>query len=261
MPNADSPFNAVVGLGALKAEFRGGRSKWISLTLGGLGLVVAPASVLLAAYLGYAAYSRHGLARLGDVLPAPLLVGTVALVVGVAAAFEAWRLWPLAACLYEDGFALNSRRGLQMVHWNQVEAVWQSVTRHYTNGLYTGTTHVYTVQTKDKVKLVLDDKLRKVEDLGRGIQHGASNALFPAYVQALQAGQRLDFGPLGLDQNKLYSGNKAVAWSDIKAIKIQKGVIAIKKDKGWFNWASVTVPHIPNFFIFVEIASRLTKVE
>lgn len=64
-----------------------------------------------------------------------------------------------------------------------------------------------------------------------------------------------------LDKQKLYTGNKELPWDEIKAISINKGTISIKKDKGWFSWASVTVPQISNFFIFVEIVSRLTKVE
>jgi len=38
-------------------------------------------------------------------------------------------------------------------------------------------------------------------------------------------------------------------------------LISVKKDKGWFNWATVTVPQIPNFFIFYELIGRFTKIE
>ena len=260
--DANSPFSSVVGLGAFKSEYRIGRVKYVSLTFGVLGLMAAPIALLVGAALAYDAYTKHGLARLADALPVPLLVALVAFVIGVAALAEAWRLWPIAARLYEDGFAFYSRRGLQVVQWSQVESVLQSVTRHYTNGVYTGTTHLYTVQTRDKTKVLLDDKLgKKVEELGRAIQMGASNALFPGYVHALQSGERLQFGPLGLDQNKLYTANKEIAWGEIKAIRISKGVISVKKDKGWFSWTTVTVPRIPNFFIFWELISRLTKVE
>jgi len=89
---------------------------------------------------------------------------------------------------------------------------------------------------------VLDNKLPGIEQLGNEIVKGSSIALFPRYWQALQSGQRLTFGPLALDKQGLYSGNKSLQWSEIKAIKIQQGVISVKKEGGWFNWASVTVP-------------------
>jgi hypothetical protein len=259
--NPNSPFISVLGLGRLKSEHPTPKGKWASLVFGILVMLAAPIFVLLALFLGYDAYSRHGLAQVGDAVIIPLIVAGIAFIVGALILWEAWRTWPLAAALYEEGFALNSRKGLQQVRWDQIAAIWQSVTKHYYNGVYTGTTHIYTIHTKDKVKIVLNDKLSKVEDLGRAVQLGVSNALFPNYVRALQSGQRLTFGPLALDAAKLYSGSKEVAWGDIKAIKINQGIISIKKEKGWFNWASVTVPQIPNFFIFLEIVSRLTKVE
>ncbi len=259
--NDNSPFTAVLGLGRLQSQHPVKKNKWASLIVGLLGVLSAPALGLLALFLGYDAYTRHGLARVDNAVTLPLLLAGAALVIGALALWEAWRRWPVAAALYEDGFAYNQRKGLQQTRWDQVEAVWQNVTKHYYNGIYTGTTHVYTVRTQDQTKFVLDDKLQKVEDLGRAVQQGASNALFPRYIQALQSGQRLNFGPLGLDREKLYSGNKELPWSEIKAIKVDRGTISVKKEKGWFSWASVTVPQIPNFFIFLEIVSRLTKVE
>jgi hypothetical protein len=66
---------------------------------------------------------------------------------------------------------------------------------------------------------------------------------------------------LALDREKLYSGKKELRWDEIKAIKIEKGQISIRKDKAWLNWASASVPQIPNFFIFYDLIGRLAKVE
>ena len=48
---------------------------------------------------------------------------------------------------------------------------------------------------------------------------------------------------------------------DIKAIKISQGIISVRKEGGWFNWATVTVPQVPNFWVFLDLVSRFTKVE
>jgi hypothetical protein len=261
LKNPNSPFLAVVGFGAVKSEHPSKGNKWLAVIVGGLFMVAAPLFLLLALFLGYDAYTRHGLMRVDNAVLIPLIVAVVAFFLGALGLFNAWRNWSLAAVLYDEGFALNRRQGLQALRWNQIASVKQAVTKHYYNGIYTHTSHIYTVETKDKTRIQLNDQLAKVEDLGQAVQHGASNALFPEYVATLNSGQRLTFGPLSLDAQKLYSGNKELPWSEIKAIKINKGVISVKKEKGWFNWASVTVPQVPNFFIFLEIASRLTTVE
>ncbi len=259
----DTPFHSVIGLGAFKGEYKSaGRQRYLSLIIGLICLFLGPALLLLSAWLAYDAYNNRGLVGVGEVIILPLVFAALAFFIGIAILLSAWRNWKLAAALYENGVALNTRRGLQQAAWHDVAAVWQAVTRHYTNGIYTGTTHVYTVQTSTGEKLVFDDRLGKqVEQLGQAIQSGVTNALYPRFWQGLQNGQRLSFGPLALDREKLYSGKKELRWDEIKAIKIEKGQISVRKDKAWLNWASASVPQIPNFFIFYDLIGRLAKVE
>lgn len=254
-------FASVVGLGAFKAEYPVSQSRWTSLILGILLTVVGPALAVIGIYVGATAYFDYGWRRIDNSGAYIWLIGgAIALVLGLLCLWEAWRRWPLIAALYENGFALNGHGGVTQIRWDQIEAVWQNVTRHYTNGIYTGTTHTYTIKT-DTAKLSVDDKYQKVEELGQAIQRGAANALFPKYLQALKSGQRLSFGPLALDAQKLYSGKKELIWKEIKAIKIEKGYIHIKKEKGWFNWSTVTVPQVPNFFVFYTLIREFCKVE
>jgi len=260
---SDSPFQSVIGLGALKSEFRNTRrARYVNLVFGLIAIGLGPVLVLVAAWLGYDTYNTRGLTRVDDVIILPLCFAAGAFGVGALLLFNTWRNWGVAAALYENGVALNSRGGVRQAVWHDVEAVWQAVTRHYTNGVYTGTTHAYTLRTNAGEKLVFDDRLGKqVEQLGEGIQRGVTNALYPKYWQALQNGQRLSFGPLAMDREKLYSGKKELRWDEIKAIRIVKGQISVRKDKAWLNWASAAVPAIPNFFIFYDLIGRLTKVE
>jgi len=261
-PQPESPFSSVVGLGPLKSEhLLAGKGKWLSLVVGVVCLLAVPALGLLALYLIYTDYNRRGSLHMFDSAIAPLVAAGIALLIAVPTLFSVWRNWTLAAALYENGFAYTDRKGLQQTRWEQIEAVWQNVTKHYYNGIYTGTTHLYTVQAQGNVKIKLDDRLAKVEELGKEIQRGAANTLFPRYWQALQSGQRVTFGPLALDSQGIYSGKKTLSWEEIKGIKIDRGVISVKKEKGWFNWATATVPQIPNFYIFYELIGRLTKVE
>ena len=259
----NSPFNAVTGLGALKASYAyANRSKWSTLITGLVFLGGAGALVLLAIYLGVDAYINFGPVRVDNAIIWPLVLSLISLVIGVLVVISAWRNWPLAAALYEGGLAFNNRGGLQQVRWNEITSVLQNVSRHYTNGVYTGTTHVYTIVGTAGQKIVLDDRLGKqVEELGREVQTNSIEHLFPRYWQSVQAGQKVAFGPLALDQNKLYAGKKELAWSEVKAVRIKNGVISIQKDKGWLQWASASVPQIPNFFVFYALIGRFAQVE
>ncbi|MEP7356471.1 MAG: DUF6585 family protein [Anaerolineales bacterium] len=263
MNPTDSPFASVIGLGALKGEYApNSRGRWVAVILGGLMLAAAPVLLLVAAYIAYSNVTNFGMLRLWRNLPLPLIGAAVVGLIGVLALFNSWRNWRLAAALYENGVAYVGQKGITQVAWPDVTAVWQRVTKHYTNGVYTGTTHSYTLQTNTGEKIVLDDRLgKKVEELGTAVQAGVTNTLLPRYWQSLQTGQRLNFGPLGLDREKLYAGNKELRWTEIKAIKINKGMVSVRKDQAWLNWTSVTVPQIPNFFVFFELVGRFAKIE
>ena len=261
--SSNSPFASVMGLGPLQSEHRPSAfNRWANLIAGFLFIGAGPALLLVAAYLYIDTYTRFGLLRANDSgFWLPLICGVIAAPIGLWALYSAWRNWPLAAALYEGGFAYNDRKGLKQVRWDDIYAVWQSITKHYTNFVYTGTTYHYTIQLRDKSRIVLDNKFPKIENLGKAITVGAANTLFPRYVAALKSGQRVNFATLAMDVTGLYSGNKALKWDEIKAIKINQGIISVKKEGGWFNWASVTVAQVPNFWIFYDLISRFTKVE
>ncbi len=261
--NPDSPFASVIGLGTRKAEYSAaGRGRWAPVVFGVLMLAAAPVLLVVAAYVAYTDMTTRGTLRMWENAPLPLIFGLGAGFLGIIVLFSAWRNWRLAAALYENGVAVMGQKGLQQFAWADVTGVWQQVTKHYTNGVYTGTTHRYTVQLNTGEKIVLDDRLgKKVEELGNAVQTGVTNTLFPRYWQSLQTGQRLEFGPMALDREKLYAGKKELRWDEIKAIKLDKGVMSVRKDKAWLNWSTVAVPQIPNFFVFLEMVGRHAKIE
>jgi len=263
MNDPNSPFASVIGLGTFKGEYKNtGRGRVVRVIIGVLLLLATPALLIVGVFVAYNTYNNQGLYAVPGNVAVPVLFALIALVLGASMVISAWRNWNVAAALYENGVAYQTRTGVQQVSWSDVTAVWQRITRHYTNGVYTGTTHVYTIQTNTGQKIVLDDRLGKqIEELGGAVQRGTATALYPRYWQSLQNGQRLDFGPLGMDNQKIYAGKKELRWDEIKAVKINKGVISVQKDKAWLNWSTVAVPQVPNFLIFYDLVGRFTKIE
>jgi hypothetical protein len=192
----------------------------------------------------------------------PAALGVLLLLSGIWLLFDMARNWKTAAAVYEQGLALHEPTGLRQFRWDAVDEVRQSVTKYYRNGVHTNTLYVYTVRTNDGQTLKFNNRFAQIEALGNAIQRNVSAALLPRYVQTLNSRQRLSFGPLAIDRQGLYAGNKSLPWAEIEAIKIQNGTIAIKNVAGdWYNWAPVELAHVPNFWVFYEIVSHLTKME
>ncbi len=252
-----------MGLGAFMSEHTPSTTRRITnLLFSAAAILAAPLLCGLAGWMAYDAYNRYGLNRVDDSgALVPLIFGVILLALGAWGLFNAIRNWALGVALYEGGFALKDRQGVKQVRWNDIDAVWQNITNHYRYGIKVSTTYLYTIQLNDKTKIALDNKYPKIGDLGKAISIGTANALLPKYIASIKSGQRISFGPLSLDLKGIYLGNKSLTWQEIKAVKIAQGIISVKKEGGWFNWATVTVPQIPNFFVFYELVSRFTKVE
>lgn len=256
-----SPFLSIFELGAEQSEHPVKLlNKWGTAILGVL-LVGAGIAAFLVGLIGaLSEISKDFGSALGTAC-LPGIIALAALALGGWCLYAAWNNWGSAAAVFDRGLAVAHFEDVRQIPWAEINAVWQEITKHYTNGIYTGTTHKYTVQLPDDTKYKFDDKYKDVETLGKAIQTNVTNALYPKYVAALKAGSRLEFGPLALDYNKIYSGKKELTWDDVKSVRVQGGYISVKKDKGWFKWAGASVPQIPNFFIFYALLKNFTSVE
>lgn len=257
----EAPFAGVSSLGPLVSEHRGsGASKWVGIVLGGLSLLGALGCVL-GAGLGVLEQLSRRRPDIVSALVGPLVGLAICLPLAALFFWLAYRNWRLAAALFDEGFAYYDRKGLRVVRWDDIELVYQNIIKRYVNGVYAGTMHTYTAHLRDGAKVVLDDRIRNVEALGSALVKTSAVRLLPRYAQALQAGQRVSFGPLALDPQGLYAGKKALAWTEIKAVKLERGILSVAKEGKWLSWTSATVPQIPNFYVLMTLLGRFTRVE
>lgn len=147
----NTPFTSVIGLGAIKAEYR------LPMQFKRTALVICVPFFMVALVL---------MTTLD-----PIVVG-VALLFGAAGTFQAhriWRDWPLAAAVYENGFAYYTRQGLKQFRWDHIQAVQHQVVQDDRPS-----THIYTIQTYSSEALVLDARLPT--ELGEAIQMAVSTS-------------------------------------------------------------------------------------
>lgn len=159
--------------------------------------------------------------------------------------------------VYAGGLVSTTRRGSDSFRWDQISATWQQVTRHTTNGIPSGTTHIYTIQREDGRKAIFNDALSHVEQLGKTIQQQTFQHLFPRAVTSYMAGESLNFGKLTINQQGVSNGKELIPWGDVKQVQLNQGVISISKQGRWFKWSNVTVAQTPNVFVFLQLVSHI----
>jgi hypothetical protein len=182
--------------------------------------------------------------------------------IGVAGFLWCMSLLTLKVILHEGGIAHMRHGKRRLISWNDIKNVWQQITEHYTNGVYTGTSYMYTLELEDGSRFVYTNAmLQHVEKLGNVILHHTSEAIFPLALRDYDKGEIVDFGPLGVSQEGLHYGKSLLDWDEITAVKIKAGYISVGKRGKWFNWCNIAAASIPNLLVFESLVNQIVGIE
>jgi hypothetical protein len=259
----DAFTTRVIGMGAPKRYFpvrnmnRAGSLVISFILLGGSVLVF-----LYGLYVTYAAYQQHGPVMIDEKLTVPALIAFILFLLGLAAGWTAYVNWNKGAAVYEHGFAVRDRHGVQTWRWEDVVSLTAAVTRHYTNGIYTGTTHVYKLLNRQDQRLVLSDIYAKVEELAKDIQEGIYPILYNRAAQQYNTGERLVFGPVAISKGGIEMGKKTFPWTEVRQVSIQRGILKVSpKGGGWFSGARLSASVIPNLNVLLNIVNQVVGLK
>lgn len=262
-PQVPEAFISVIGLGASRGCFPAKKSSlWGNLIF----FIVLLAGSFLVAVFGvydtYIAVQQHGPAMIDDKLFGPLGIAFILFAIALLLGWSAFNNWKKGVVIYDRGFAYNDRKGIQIWRWEDVVSMTSAITRHYTNGIYTGTTHVYTLFDRQNKRLVLADSIGKIEDLAKDIDGNIFPLLYSRASDQYNAGQALVFGPVAISKMGIVIGKKTYPWTDVKEVSIQKGILRVsKKDGGWFSGATASASVIPNLRVLLTIIHQVVGLK
>ncbi len=262
-PQIPEAYLSVIGLGAPRGYFPvKGWNRWGGLIFFFIFLVGAVLVFSLGVYDTYVAYQSNGPAMIDDKLTGPLVIAVILFALGLLAGRGAYANWNKGVAAYERGFAYNDRKGLQIWGWENVVSMASAITRHYTNGIYTGTTHMYTLYNRQNQRLVLSDTIGKVEELAQHIDQNIFPLLYGRTADQYNAGQAIVFGPVAISKMGIAIGKKTYPWTDVQEVSIHQGILKVsKKDGGWFSGASAAASTIPNLRVLLTIIQQVVGLK
>jgi hypothetical protein len=257
-------FSSVFGLGGaievypLKKANRIGNIVGMIIFFGGAAL-----AFLYGIYNTYIRWQKFGSAVILKSITGPLMIAFVLFLLGLLVIWSFYSNAKKAAVLYENGVAYSDRKGMRAWRWDEINSMTVAVTKHYTNGIYTGTTHVYTLIKKDGEKFVLNDTIADVEQLAGKIGEKIYPLLYHEYADAFNAGKPLLFGPVKISKaGGIQIGKKQYSWSEIAEVGIRKGILSVKKkDGGWFSGATAMASAIPNLQVLLAIIHQVVGLK
>ncbi|MFN8478264.1 MAG: DUF6585 family protein [Kouleothrix sp.] len=238
----------VYQLGTPTATYQPKPIRQITSRVGGVVMVILGIGIV---FFDMAQYHPTGFFVLGGLL----------LALGLWAFWTSIRQRGMQVQVFPDGLAYTARGATEVVRWDDVSEVLQQVTKHYTNGVYTGTTHVYTLRRAGKPELKFNDALQNVEQLGTTIQEETYKRLLPRAIAAYNDGATLHFGKLSVSKQGLSNSKETLPWAGIKGVKLEKGIISVSKEGKWLNWASASVAQTPNIFVFTALVDAIVGIK
>ena len=262
-PQIPEAFNSAIGLGNSRGYFPvKGLKRWGSLVIFLILLSGALLVFLFGVYDTYMAWQQHGPAMIDDKLTGPLVISFILFAFGLLAGWSTYANWNKGVAAYERGFAYNDRKGIQIWRWEDVVSMKTAITRHYTNGIYTGTTHIYTLYNRLNQRLVLADSFVKIEELAKNIDQSIFPLLYGRAADQYNAGQTIVFGPVAISIAGIAIGKKTYPWTDVKEVSIHQGILKVsRKDGGWFSGASAAASSIPNLRVLLGIIDQVAGIK
>ncbi len=174
--------------------------------------------------------------------------------------------------LYENGIEIEKNHAVKTVVWEQIESIRGKVRSFYSRlqigslitvrKYYDRTTHSYQIRLKDGREIVLDDQIREVWELGEKLEAIITKKMFPGALAALEAGERMTFGPIHISNDMLRQANGQVyGWREIENVRIRHNRLIVRRVDGFQeDEVGPYVWKIPNVQLLVDLSAQMMNV-
>ncbi|AKU97349.1 hypothetical protein AKJ09_04013 [Labilithrix luteola] len=170
--------------------------------------------------------------------------------------------------LFERGVVFTNYRGGQTLLWEDITAVYWEQFSHRTDvalGLEVTThrTAKLTIVPRFGKHVVVDERFPRHVELAAVIRDAAGEAMLPRHEAALMRGERIFFGPVGIDRWGLHTAQAAYPWEIVAAVRWEPDGPSAWYSVYGTNHARLTTlsaSAIPNGIIFQIILERLGKL-
>lgn len=159
-----------------------------------------------------------------------------------------------AVLLYEQGFVHRSRRGEEVFAWQDINDVWEKVTRYrkgFADSLsMDNTDREYTVDRNDGRRIVLKEFV-DIKVLGPAVAEQVARRWLPWVVGELAAGRSVWLGHVGLTPEGLQYGQAVVPWPQA-TLAVNNGVLVVS-GRPW-----LPTHQIPNFRVVPAVVAHMS---
>ena len=150
--------------------------------------------------------------------------------------------------VYAEGLIVQQKGHVEIVLWNQIDAVWQSTIRSYT------------VRRNDRKIFWFSGELTHVQQLGEKIRQRVTRYQLPELLTRYRNGETILFGQLGMNQQGLRWKTHILPWSQFKTYQAKQGRLYFYRKESRLAWKVVPIASIPNVLVLLSLLQVQTHV-
>jgi hypothetical protein len=158
---------------------------------------------------------------------------------------------------FENGFVVADANGpVHAFRWDTL-TLYQAITVRYAYGVRVATNYEYRLIKPDRSEVKLTEFYEKPDEWGSLIQQQITRVQLPMSLARLQRREDLDFGPIVVNAGGITQGRKSMTWAEVQEIKVESGILHIRKAGKWLNWSGPAFQRIPNAYLLIGVVRTM----
>jgi hypothetical protein len=159
----------------------------------------------------------------------------------------------LCFLVFRDALVKVHRGRLTILPWKELKHVWIEPT---------GGGRKFTVTTTAGAKVRFHYEIRNSAALGKTIESEMVNALRPSAERAIDQGETVAFGPLGVSQEGVHKGDDLLPWDELSEFStgynpaMRRWQLFIGRKGKLTKWFAGSTHKIPNLQLLTELVHR-----
>ena len=179
-----------------------------------------------------------------------LIISIVLIIVAVRSLLN----YSLSVYVFTEGAVRAKGSTVDVLRWDQIEAVWIKIIRHRYRGVMTlYTSYTYTVRRGDGAEFKFTSALQGVSMLGDAIEKEVTRRHMPRAIAAYNSGGPVYFGPLMVSMQGISNGVRLLPWHEVGQVSLMNGSVIVPKVTNILGGFSVRVRKVPNVQVFLQL--------
>ncbi len=263
MSSLDVPdyFTSVSGLGRLVDYFPLRRQKlnrFISLFLAVVCLLGGAVVLILGILETYDRYYKNGPAVVLKSISVPAAGAAILFILAAAGILGALRTWNRGVAIYSGGVASSDMRGVRAWRWEDVASIKVDIIHRQLSDKISSTQHTYVLVDNNGKRIILDESIARVEQLGIQIRETVMPLLLTRYSTAFQRGQTVHFGLVSLSlKDGIRIGKHIYPWETLRSASVEQGILHFVFQQGvvksGIKGISVRAAEVPNLEVLLSL--------